>query len=84
MLWDSSQYDLDEEFLMNTVFTLKNFTQKETFDDFVNHSKHITAQIMKHKGGVAKSKEKSLMYMTDTGYINIKNINKLKAFFGIQ
>lgn len=94
VLWDSSQYDLDEEFLMNTVFTLKNFTQKETFDDFVNHSKHITAQIMKHKGGVAKSKEKSLIKSITINYIlHIAksypvqpplNLNDLVNYFNFQ
>ena len=93
VLWDASQYDLDEEFLMNTVFTLKNFTSKETFDDFVNHSKNIGAQIMKHKGG-GKSKEKSLTKSITMNYIlHIAksypaqpplNLNDLVNYFNFQ
>ncbi len=33
-LWNLSNYDLDEEFLMSSNFVLKNFTKKESFNQF--------------------------------------------------
>ena len=46
VLWNTSTYDLDDEFHINTDFILKNFTKKEEIENLQDFS---SSQIMKKK-----------------------------------
>jgi hypothetical protein len=46
VLWNTSTYDLDDEFHLSTDFNLKNFTKKEEIDNIQDLS---SSQIMKKK-----------------------------------
>ena len=70
-IWNTSFYDLDEEFLMNSNFILKNFTKKENENNNYSYIENINTNILENSV-IKKNNRLSL----NDNYNNNEHLNR--------